>query len=112
MRFLLALLATLLAYSSFSREEPRYPVSMIPEDLKKGMYAVIREKEVKVEINAINSSSTYYRLVITILNSNAREYASEVVWYDKLRTIRSFKGTVYDAEGNVIKKLKQSEIHD
>jgi len=106
------LVATFVACTSFARDEQRYPVSAIPEEMKTGMYAVIREREVRVEVNAVNSSSTYQRLVITILNPNAKDYASKSVWYDKLRAIRLFKGTVYDAAGNVIRKLKPTEIHD
>lgn len=94
------------------KDEPKYPVSAIPEDLKTGMYAVIRESEFKFEITSINSSTLYSRTVITILNANAKNYAEEVIGYDKFNTIKSFKGVVYDANGEVIKKLKQSDIYD
>src|SRR6478735_146506 len=90
----------------------KYPVNEIPEEVKKGMYAIIREKEVTFEINSINSSKSYFRIAITILNENANEQARKVVGYDKLRTVKLFKCTSYDAEGNVIKRLKANEIRD
>ena len=102
------LMITVLAQAG----DPKFPVSSIPEDLKTGMYGVIREHEVRFEINSISSSTFYYHMVITILNANAKNQAKEVVGYDKLRTIKSFTGVVYDAMGVVIKKLKQSEIYD
>ena len=92
--------------------DPKYPVSAIPEELKKGMYAVIREQSTTFEIYDINKSSLTFRSVITILNSKGNKSALMGVGYDKFRTIEYFKGVAYDAAGNVIKKLKQSEIVD
>ena len=103
---------SVLFFSLFAKDEPKYPVSAIPENMKTGMYAVIREEELKFEIISINSSTTYHHEVITILNSNAKNYATKVIGYDKFNIIKSFKGTVYDAQGEVIKKLKQNEIYD
>ncbi len=98
--------------SSLPGDDPKYPVSAIPEESKTGMYAVVRESELRFDINTTNSSSTYYRSVITILNPNAKNYARLSVGYDKFRLLKTFKATVYDASGNVVKKLKQSEIID
>jgi len=46
------------------------------------------------------------------LNSKAKSYAELTVGYDKLRKIEDFKANVYDAQGNLIKKLRQNEIID
>lgn len=113
MKRILSLLIVLLSCATaFAKEDPKYPVSAIPEDMKTGMYAVIREQELRFEINSVSSSTTYYRVVITILNSNAKNYGKEIIGYDKFNVVRSFKGVAYDAAGNVIKKLKQSDIYD
>lgn len=92
--------------------DPKYSVATIPEDMKTGMYAVIRESDSKFYIDSKNRSSHYVRKVITILNAKAKTYASLDVWYDKLRKIESIKANVYDAEGTLIKKLKQTDITD
>jgi hypothetical protein len=92
--------------------DPMYPVSQIPDELKKDMYAVIRHKEVRLDIQSISSSSYYIKQVITILNPKAKDYAMIGVGYDKLRTIKLFKATVYNAAGVEIKKLKPSDIYD
>lgn len=108
---LLILLSLLLPLTT-AAADPQYPVSAIPEEMKKGMYAVIREKEVRFDIASKGSSSYYVRQVITILNSKAKNYAFVGVGYDKLRSIKLMKGVVYDAFGKEIKKLKNSEIKD
>lgn len=99
-------------YTNLFGADPKYSVSTIPADLKDGMYAVIRESESKFYIESRSSSTHYVRLVITILNSQAKQHASLTVGYDKLTKIESIKAAVYDAEGNQIKKLKQNEITD
>lgn len=98
--------------SSFGKEGPRYPVKEIPEDLKRGMYAVIRESDVTFEIYSKSKSSFRYKMVISILNAKAKEYASVAVGYDKFRKVESLKANVYDADGNLIRKLKANEIND
>jgi transglutaminase-like putative cysteine protease len=103
------LLATL---SNLMAADPKYPVSSIPEEMKQGMYAVIRESEQKFYIDSKSQSRFYLRKVVTILNAKAKDVAEVGVGYDKLRKVESFKAAVYDAEGNLIKKLKQNEIID
>jgi hypothetical protein len=101
-----------LQFSEASATEIKYPVSSIPEHMKSGMYAVIRESEVKFEIQSKISSIYSKRVVITILNGRAKQYGQISAWYDKLRSIKIFKATVYDALGREIKKLKNSDIKD
>ena len=92
--------------------DPKFNVASIPEELKVGMYAVIRENNLTFYIDSKNRSSQYIRKVITILNPKGKQYASIAVGYDKLRKIEGLKANVYDAQGNLVKKLKQSDIVD
>ncbi len=92
--------------------DPKYAANSIPEDLKKGMYAVIRERDSRFYVENKGSSALHVRQVITILNSNAKRYALLTLDYDRLRKIESFKANVYDAEGNLVRKLKQADITD
>ena len=107
--FLFLFLSSLQAIGG---DEPKFPVSQIPEEMKKGMYAVIRHKEVRLDIQSKSSSSYYVKQAITLLSAKAKSYAMVGVGYDKLRTIKVLKAVVYDAFGKEIKKLKQSDIKD
>ena len=111
MRFALTILFSSLVICAMA-VEPKYPVSSIPEDMKQGMYAVIRERESRFYIEGPGNSVHYERLVITILNSRANDYATLAVGYNKLTKVEDVKAVVYDAMGNQIKKLKQSDISD
>jgi hypothetical protein len=93
-------------------EGPKYPVKTIPDSLKNNVNVVVREKQTVFKILSKSKASYSVFEVMTILNENGKRHAFEVVGYDKLSKIKEFNGNVYDAEGKLIKKLKNSEIHD
>jgi hypothetical protein len=92
--------------------DPKYPASSIPSELKEKMYAVIREEKIQHRILSASSSTYTNRLVITILNEKAKSLAQLNVHYDKMTSIKSIKGFVYDEAGKEIRKLKQSDLSD
>lgn len=106
------LFAIILISSKIFGGDLQYPVSQISEEMKKGMYAVVRLQELRWEIQSKSGASIHFKQVITILNDKANDHAEIVVGYDKLRSIKSLKGVVYDAQGKEIRKLKQSDIKD
>lgn len=110
-KFVAAILALCLS-QYVNAAEIKYPVSEIKEDLKTGMYAVIREKEEKFMIESTSSSTYIVRCVITILKPEAKRLAIVVAWYDKSVKIDYLRASVYDASGNLIKKLRANEIED
>lgn len=112
MKTICLILLANVGYCFSGPADKNYPVSDIPEELKKGMYAVVRERSEKITIQDIGHYTYTYRLVITILNKNAERFAYESVDYDKLKKVNYFRGVAYDAEGNQIKKLKPSDIYD
>src|SRR5688572_22776416 len=92
--------------------DPKYPVSAIPEELKKDVNVVVREDKMVYTITSRSTASLHVLMVATIFNSNGRRYAQRSVGYDKLSKITGIKANVYDAEGNLIRKAKPSEIID
>jgi hypothetical protein len=89
-----------------------YPAFLIPDSLKKNAHAVKRMEEVSIRINDLGDVRVTRHFVITILDAQGEKYAHQYVGYDKLIDIRSIKGTLYDALGLQIKKLKQADISD
>lgn len=105
-------IVTLLFATGLFAAENKYPVSDIPDSLKNGMYAVVREESNVFTIIDKSHSSIQYRSVVTILKSTGRSNAILSVGYDKLTKIKSVKAIVYDVLGNVIKKVKASDFID
>lgn len=92
--------------------DPKFPVSDIPGDLTKNVNAVMRQNDRTFKIIARDRATYRVHTAITILNEYGKSFALEVVGYDKLTKVKDISGTVYDASGKLIKKLKTSEIYD
>lgn len=90
----------------------KYPVSAIPEELKKNVDVVVREDFMSFKINSKNSATYHVHQVHTIFNEKGNSVAEETISYDKLSKIIDINAYVYDANGKQIKRLKKSEIYD
>jgi hypothetical protein len=104
------LLAGLPLYAT--KDLPKYPVSLIAEELKKDVDVVVRRDEVVYTIHSQSRASQYVFFAATIFTSNASEYTQQFVYYDKLSKISSLKANIYDADGTLVKKLKASDFID
>jgi hypothetical protein len=104
--------AVMLMLSVYAKDI-KYPVSAIPEELKKNANVVIRDDQTIFRILSQNQATVHIHYAVTIMNSNGKDYAEmDVVYFDKLMKIKDLKATAYDANGDLIKKLKSSEIMD
>lgn len=112
MKTCLSIALLFLALALTAKDTPRYPISDIPEELLKDAHAVVREDAMSFTIESKSTATLRAHFVVTILNSNAKHFATKAVWYDKLRKINSMKAQVMDASGRVIRKLKSNEITD
>lgn len=112
MKLILTFGLVLVLQPTIAKEVPRYPVSAIPEDLKKGAYAVVREDAMAFTILSKSTAHLKVHMVVTIFNDKGKHFARETVFYDNLRKVTSLKAQVMDANGIVIKRLKANEIQD
>lgn len=92
--------------------DPFYPVSAIPDSLKKNAHLVKRIEEGTVKINDLTDIRLVFHCVATVLDEAGAEDMKLEEYYDKLREIRSISGALYDADGKLLKRLKQSDIRD
>ena len=90
----------------------KYPVSEIPEALKKNVGAVVRHSDVTVTIANQRSLAVTTHSAVTILSAAGNDHAMIVVGYDKLRKVSSLRAAVYDGTGRQIKKVKLSDFED
>lgn len=90
----------------------KYPVSEISENLKKGANLVYRVDEMSFTILSKSRAIQKSHVVITFLNEKAKREATRIVGYSKLVKVNSISGAVYDAAGEQVKKLKNSDIRD
>jgi len=95
-----------------SSSEPKFPVSAIPEELKKNADMVIRVYEKNIEIKSLTSIHIRVHLVITVFRENALEDANLALNYDQFSKVNSIKAIFYNAAGLVTDHAKSSEIID
>lgn len=89
-----------------------YPVSSIPENLKKNANVVVRKDLTTVQINKIDEIRYQYNTVTTVLNKDGDEKAVVYIPYDKSRSISDVKVTVYDESGKKVKSYSKSDFSD
>ncbi|HAN00358.1 MAG TPA: hypothetical protein DCQ26_17320 [Marinilabiliales bacterium] len=89
-----------------------YPVSEIPETLKKNADAVIREHTVtKVIINDLRVES-HEKFVVTIFNKSAQKLGYFDEGYDKHSSVSHYSVKLFDSKGVLIKKAKSKDFLD
>lgn len=96
----------------FAQRSSPYLVASIDESLKENADAVIRLHQRHFIIKSIDQAEMEERKVITIFNKDADFLGFVAEGYDKLTKITDFDASVYDANGNLMKKLKKDDIID
>jgi len=87
-----------------------YAVQSIPDSLKEGAVAVVRQS-VKTVTQKDDRNGTYkHILAVTILNEKGKENAAFYTHEDDFETLKSFSGEVFDANGKSVKKFKKSDL--
>jgi Domain of Unknown Function with PDB structure (DUF3857)/Transglutaminase-like superfamily len=105
---LLLMLPSLLSLAG----EGDYAVSKIPAALLPHAHVIKRMEQISFEV--INSGEAILRkkYALTIMDENGDQQAGFLEFYDKLHEIRNIEGTLYDANGKELKKLKNKQIID
>lgn len=89
-----------------------FPVSAIPENLKKNANIVVRKDMTVVQINKVDDIKYQYNTVTTVLNKDGNEKAVAYIPYDKGNSISNVKVTIYDEAGRKIKSFSKSDFGD
>ncbi|HMP98875.1 MAG TPA: DUF3857 domain-containing protein [Cyclobacteriaceae bacterium] len=112
MRLFLLCIISVIYTEHVAKDSPKYPISEIPKELMQGAPVVIRENTRSFTIHSRNKATLSVVFAATIFNAKGKDYADQIIGYDKLTKINNFAGSSYDIFGKVIKKLKSSEIYD
>lgn len=111
MQLFITTLLLVFSLAGFAGER-KYPVQSIPEKLLKGANVIKRLHEESFRI--VNSGEAVHvkRFALTILNENGEGHAGFHTFYDKMSSVSSIEGALYDAQGNLLKKVKVKDILD
>ncbi|NDV47481.1 DUF3857 domain-containing protein [Paludibacter sp. 221] len=109
MRLLVSLIFVFFC-SLASADSFRFSVSEIPDSLKKDAFGVLRFSNVEFDYISEKSGVEKQSYAITILNKNEKQLADFVTYGDKFRELKKFSATLYNANGEVLRKFKMSDI--
>ncbi len=87
-----------------------YAVNTIPDSLKNNMNVVVREYSELFIQNDINNATYKVNKIVTVLNKGGDSSADFYGSYDKFREMTGFSGVIRNAAGNIIKKIKKSDL--
>ncbi|WP_394667160.1 DUF3857 domain-containing protein [uncultured Chryseobacterium sp.] len=100
-----------LSMASFYYSQ-NFPVSAIPETLKKNADAVIRKDLTTIQVNKIDDIRYQYYTVTTVLNKDGDSDAQIYIPYEKGNSISDIKVNIYDESGKKIKSFSKSDFGD
>jgi len=102
------LVSILMCLAANAQEKLTLP--NIPDSLKQNAYSVVRLHEVEFnylsDVNGEQKSTT----ITTILDNKGKDEADFVCSCDQFEELRKFRGSIYDANGNLIRKIKESDL--
>ncbi len=110
--FISFVLLSIFGGNLYAGKDIKYPVSEIPEALKKEAHAVIRESSRIITIKSEKEALMQMKEVVTVLNKNGDSFATFYEAYDPNIQLTINTAVVYDAEGKQLKKIKSSDIYD
>jgi hypothetical protein len=101
-----------IVISTTTIAQVNYDVNLISKTLLPYASAVIRNKEVTIEVKGLENTTYHIKTAITVLNKNGDDQAHIVVWHNNSNIIKSIKGVVYDEFSKPISKFSESNFED
>jgi len=87
-----------------------YNSNSIPDSLKINANAIVREDITEFIYQSAQNSKLKVWYAVTVLNSKGDPKSVIRIYHDRLRKLTSFRGNIFDAEGKLIRKIKNSEL--
>lgn len=103
---------SLLLLTPFSLFAQFYPIDQINPELKKEAYAIIRNAEVNVQLNASNDYKFSEEVVISVFEKSGDDFVDARQYYNPNTKIDAFEVEIYDAQGKSVRKYKTKDLVD
>ncbi|KAA3625492.1 MAG: DUF3857 domain-containing protein [Bacteroidetes bacterium] len=110
-RNLMLFLFFVLPFFSFAQKMPEYSITNIDPELLENANEIVRVAYGEFEVHSDKEGTAYYKTVITLLNGDS---SAENLYfsYSNQNKISKISISLYDAFGNLIRKVKRSDLKD
>lgn len=95
-----------------SNDTDIFNAATIPAHLLTDANAVIRTDERQFTSNRPGNGRLDVRRVVTVLNPEGRNFSIIQIPYEPFMSVSRISGTIYDAEGNRVRRIRGREIRD
>ena len=89
-----------------------FRADLIPANLKENANSIIRLQNISVELKSQTKYIEKTEKIITVFNQNGVSNIDAREYFDKTHEILKMEAIVYDAFGNVLKKIKKSDFRE
>ncbi len=89
-----------------------YAVDSIAPRLRAGAKAVVRSRQVKIEVLNLKKSELEFKEVVTLLNDRADDYRIFEIPYDQSSRVGNIRASAYDENGKLIWNLQPFNVMD
>lgn len=92
--------------------ENQYSIGNINSELLEESVAVIREHQIRININDSKNYSKKEKFAVTILNAKGSYHSRFYTYYDKETAVKELSAIIYDKDGVEIERFKKKNIRD
>lgn len=111
-KFTLFAFFTCIFFYSFSQSKDLYSALLVPDDLKTKANAVVRYEQKIVEVISTEEIKVTKKRITTVFNEYGNRHINAGEGYDANRIIEEMEARIFDASGEVIKKIKDHDFVD
>lgn len=102
----------LFSTASFWAQNSSYAVATIPDSLKQNANAVVRFREISINVVSRNEMIIKSIQATTVLNELGLNNLDLSEGYDKSKLINKIEVEIYDSSGKELKKFKRKDFKD
>ncbi len=88
-----------------------YPVQNIPDSLRTGAVAVIRNSSEEFQQYDLNTGLFTTHIVITVFSEKDKSHAEFITYEDSFRELKNFSGEIFNEAGKSIKRISKKDLH-
>lgn len=107
----LLLISLTAAIAPAQAQQKGWKSADIADSLKKEAYSVVRQCQTSVSATTPKAMTVKHRRVVTVLNKKGEDHALWHTQSTRFDRLTSFSGKIYNDRGEVVKKVKQSDVH-